>query len=383
MASDDSLINKIKTVSNEDLDTFSMKPIKDKSLIIQNGTMYIIGGVSSGKSTLISKLIKIYDSSSIRPIILCLYSNLPDETTQFNVSSYAGNMHMKPFFIRLANDECCKHERSESFVMFFNQLRSSRLKYSELLLFLKSVLGVHLNHILPTAYELFNGIEKSRSDYNKRMKMLKSVITESIDISKSKTFQHVYWIEYVMKVYSVKRKIDFTDDPITFIATCCVSLSDALNELEIMISNPALVKGYELVKLPPQIRLNSNNNNKGYELIPTISILDDVAQFHLLTTERSSQWVKDLFAETRRFKNTFIVAAQRYNLLNKTLRSLTHTFFIGYSLVDADIPVLSKEMPSNLVKANEFEEIYHKLIKPFTFIVYNNKIGIELIKLQK
>ena len=115
------------------------------------------------------------------------------------------------------------------------------------------------------------------------------------------------------------------------------------------------------------------------EVIPNITILDDVAQFHLLTTERANQWIKDLFAETRRWKNTFIIASQRYNLLNKTLRSLTHTFFIGYSLVDDDLPKISKEIPSNLLNSGEFMTLYKKLIKPYHFFVYNNKYGFNVV----
>ena len=131
----------------------------------------------------------------------------------------------------------------------------------------------------------------------------------------------------------------------------------------------------------PMIRYNKTA--KITELIPTVCVFDDVAQFPLLTTEKPSQWVKDLFAETRRWQNTFIIAAQRHNLLNKSLRALTHTFFIGYSLIDDDLPRIAKEMPSNILAAPDFLELYTASIKPFTFFAYNNKLGFDIIKLRK
>ena len=125
------------------------------------------------------------------------------------------------------------------------------------------------------------------------------------------------------------------------------------------------------------------HDNPKLELVPSVCVFDDLAQFPLLTTEHATQWVKDLLAETRRYMNTFIFAGQRYNLLNKTLRSLTHTFFIGYSLVDDDLPKIAKEMPSNLMSNKDFITFYSKMIKPFTFIVYNNKLGVNVIKLTR
>ena len=360
---DNTRLSKITTANSELLDAFAMKPIFKKSLLIQNGVMYIIGGVSSGKSTLISKLIKIYDET-INPLILCLYSGFaPDETTQFNISSY--NMKSKPFFIKLESDA--------AFISFFNQLRVKRLKISELLLFTKSILKDKTSELIETALTLFDGIERTRTDYNKRFKMLLSLVANNFNIKNPRL---IYWSEYVLKTYAKRRKMSFDDDPLIFVCRCLISLSKGLKPLEILIPDSSETRKYKLITLPPILRMT---NKTGYEVIPSVSIFDDVAQFHLLTTERSSQWVKDLFAETRRWKNTFIIAAQRYNLLNKSLRSLTHTFFIGFSLIDDDLPKISKEMPSNLLGSGDFITLYKKLIKPFTFFVYNNKLGFNFI----
>ena len=84
---DNSLINSVSSVDTSLIDTFAMKPITDKSLIIKNGVMYILGGVSSGKSTLIARLITLYERY-INPFIICVYSGFaPDETTQLNLSN--------------------------------------------------------------------------------------------------------------------------------------------------------------------------------------------------------------------------------------------------------------------------------------------------------
>ena len=119
------------------------------------------------------------------------------------------------------------------------------------------------------------------------------------------------------------------------------------------------------------------------ELIPTITAFDDIAQFPLLTSEHPSQFVKDLLSMTRRWMNTFIIASQRHNLFNKSLRALTHVFWIGYGLISDDIPRIAKEVPSNILTSEEFITTYHDLVKPFTFFVYSNKLGFELVKLSK
>lgn len=383
---DSKLINSVSTPSTDLIESFAMKPIKPDSLIIQNGVMFILGGVSSGKSTLISKLIKIYDEF-INPEILCFYSGFtPDETTQFILSNV--EMNKQPYFIQLSN--------AEAFISFFNQFKAHRLKYSELLLFLNSIYhrkNEKLFEMLLLANELFSqdnddlhDIDESHSmggQTSKRFNFLMSVVAASINLKGLSKL--IYWSDFVHKTYAKKHKIDFNSDPVRFIARCVVSLSKALKPLEIVIiaDDDRMKRMKDRVKkytFNPQIRMNKKNE---IELIPSVCVFDDVAQFPMLTTEKSSHWVKDLFAETRRWKNTFIIAAQRHSLLNKSLRSLTHTFFIGYSLIEDDLPRIAKEMPTNLMSKDEFLELYKKAIKPFSFIVYNNKFGINTIQLRK
>ena len=371
---DSRLINNVSIPNTELIDSFAMKPIKTNSLIIQNGVMFILGGVSSGKSTLITKLIKIYDEYQ-QPDILCFYSGFaPDETTQFIISN--SQMIKSPYFIQLSNNE--------AFVSFFNQYRTHRLKFSELLLFLNSIYhnrNMKLFELLNVALELFGSIENKED--NKRFKFFNNIVIDSLNKFDMNN-KMIYWSDYVMKTYAKKRNINFNDEPIKFISKCLISLSKALNPLEIVIiadndDSKRLKDRIKKLTFSPQIRLRS----KKLELLPSVCIFDDVAQFPLLTSERSSHWVKDLFAETRRWKNTFIIAAQRYNLLNKSLRALTHTFFIGYSLIDDDLPRISKEMPSNLMNKDDFINLYQKAIKPFSFLIYNNKFGVEIIQLKK
>ena len=378
--SDSNLINSISTPSTDLIDSFAMKPIKENSLIIQNGVMFILGGVSSGKSTLISKLIKVYEKI-INPEILCFYSGFaPDETTQFILSNV--EMKKRPYFIQLSN--------AEAFVSFFNQFKSRRLKYSELLLFLNSIYyknNSKLYELLLLANELFGEeldeplIGESQS--MKRFKFLMGIVNDSTDLKRISNL--IYWSDFVHKTYAQKHKIDFNTDPIKFITSCILSLSKALKPLEIVIiadgdTSKRLKDRIKKFTFSPQIIMTNKNE---IELIPSVCVFDDVAQFPMLTTEKSSHWVKDLFAETRRWKNTFIIAAQRHSLLNKSLRALTHTFFIGYSLIEDDLPRIAKEMPTNLMKKDEFLKIYEKVVKPFSFIVYNNKIGINMIQLKK
>lgn len=374
MTSDNIRINKVKSddsgLTATMLDDFAMKPIAKNSLIIQNGVIYIIGGVSSGKSTLISRLMKIYNET-ISPTILFIYSGFsPDETTTLNTSSMGiSNLH----FIQLSTPQ--------AFTLFFDQFRSKKLKLSELFLFVKSVFskrfdddaGADFADIMRMTVELY--AETEQSDDPNRLKVLKSLITTA-GINLKKLHKKIYWSDYVMKQYAQAHNLNFNIDPVGFIARALISLSKGLSNVEIMI--PESSGGFKRLSLPPFIRFEKQS----FAIVPSLTVFDDVAQFPLLTTERASQWVKDLFAEVRRFRNTFIIASQRYNLLNKSLRALTHTFFIGYSLIDDDLPKVSKEMPSNILSSSEFIEIY-KTIKPFTFFVYNNRFGFNIIKLER
>ena len=237
-----------------------------------------------------------------------------------------------------------------------------------------------LIEVLRLAFSLFNNISKKfdKEDYMKRVYMLMGAVNDRISNASVP-----YESEFVMKTYAKKHKISYMTDPLLFIANVAVSLSKGLKEFTIAVvvdssaSNiKQRIKPYDF---EPMIRIVRRDK---IELIPSVSVFDDVAQFPLLTTEHPPQWTKDLFAETRRWQNTFIIAAQRHSLLNKSLRALTHTFFIGYSLIDDDLPKIGKEMPSNILDADSFLTLYKQSIKPFTFFVYNNKLGFDLIKLK-
>ena len=332
--------------------------------------MYILGGVSSGKSTLISKLIKIY-SDILNPLIICVYSGFaPDETTQFMVGSF--KIKSPPFFVQLPDQS--------SFISFFNQLKSKRLKYSELLLFLKSIMinkQDKLFQLLNVTKDLFNEeFEDIHKDKVKRFKFLIKLVHDTFPPINRRL---IYWSDYILKTYAKQHNINFEADPYVFIANCLVSLSKALEPLKINVltedESLPLKERIKSFAFPPSIRMNKND----IELIPSVVVFDDVAQFPVLTRERASPWVKGLFAMTRRWQNTFIIASQRHSLLNKSLRALTHTFFIGYSLIDDDLPKIAHEMPSNILKAEEFIPLYKRVIKPFTFFTYNNKLGFNLI----
>ena len=393
---DERLINRYKIPDNENLNDYAMQPIHQNSLFIKNGVMYILGGVSSGKSTLLSKLMAVYDKT-IKPIILCFYAGLtPDETTTFALSTF----NIRPTFIRLPTPE--------AMVSFFNQFRYKRLKLAELLMFLQSIYKNNTPLIISSIEVVEElGITTAKmtkqTDYNKRIKTLLFYVNELIESNKinvNRSNGFIYLSEFLIKTYSRHCGISFNADPPLFVVNCLISFSkgfheqtitvDILNEPGLKLKNKnssTTLSRFQPYTFKPFIRV-SNDNYKAktkrikLELVPSVSIFDDVAQFPLLTSERSSQWTKDLFAETRRWMNTFIIAAQRHNLLNKTLRSLTHTFFIGYSLIDDDIPRIAKEIPSNLLDSNEFKLLYNNVIKPFTFFVYNNKLGYNVLRLK-
>lgn len=393
--SDEKLLNKFNVPNNENLKDYAMAPIHPKSLFIKNGVMYILGGVSSGKSTLLSKLMAVY-TKTIQPIIICFYTGLtPDETTTYALSSFG----VKPHFVKLTTPE--------AMMSFFNQFRFKRLKYAELLMFLLSVFKSNTALIL-SCVEMVNELnlnepnEFDNTNYIKRVNILNSYISDNINnnkinINKNKGF--IYLSQYLLNTYSKQHKVDFDEKPSLFITNALVSFShgfqpqtitvDSLNDLTIKPDKASFNIRFQSYTFEPFIRiskidrnLRSESNKTKIELVPSICIFDDVASFPLLTSEHSNQWTKDLFAETRRWMNTFIIAAQRHNLLNKTLRSLTHTFFIGYSLVDDDIPRIAKEIPTNLLSSNDFKLLYNNIIKPFTFFVYNNKYGYNVLSLK-
>ena len=176
--SDAKRLNAIKTPDNELIDAFSMKPVEKGSLIIQNGVMVVYAAVSGGKSTLLAKMMKIYDDT-IEPMIFSFYSTMtPDETTTHHISSY--KLKHKPYFIQLPTPE--------SMISFFTQFRYKRVKMSEMLLFMKSVFvdDRGLIEVVKLAFSLFNNISKrfDKDDYMKRVYTLISVIVDRVDLSK-------------------------------------------------------------------------------------------------------------------------------------------------------------------------------------------------------
>ena len=384
---DNTLINSFKVKDNSNLNDFSLQAVVPGSLVIRNGVIYIVGAISSGKSTLISKLMALY-TRTIDPIIVNFYSGLSaDETTQYNLSQFG----IKPYFVRLATPE--------AMVSFFTQFRYKRTKLSELLMLLLSIYKDNARLLIEsvTYVNALNIKDKSVHDNNKRMRALILYLTELMatnQILSSELEGYIYSSEYINKNYSKRRKLNFNSDPQVFLARVLLSFArgfksstvtvDVLNEplLKPNLKNrEALLNRFQPITFRPFLRYLKKEAK--IELVPSICTFDDIASFPLLTTDHASQFAKDLLAETRRYQNTFIFAAQRMNLLNKTLRALTHTFFIGYGLIDDDLPRLAREMPSNLMSSQEFLELYKKAIGPFTFIVYNNKLGVNILKLRK
>lgn len=414
-STDDKLINSFKIPPNEMLDAYSMSPITKGSLFIKNGVMYIIAGISGGKSTLLSKMAAVY-KKQLEPIILYFYSGLTaDETTTFSLSTFG----IKPFYIHLPTPE--------SMVSFFNQYRYKRIKLAELLMFLQSIfkdntplllaclemiqeleLTKHIDYMGASVFPHSpqGGVVSAHGEINekKRFHIMLSYIYNLSESGKINTVpsrkNFVYLSEFILKTYSKRRKVKFDTTPELFITHALISLAkglkpqtitvDILNEPGVKgnLSRANILNRFTPYNFPPFIRLTKTTNpefgkKSRLELVPSLSIFDDIASFPLLTTERAGQFVKDLLAETRRWQNTFVFSAQRYNLLNKTLRSLTHTFFIGYGLIDDDLPKIAKEFPSSLLSSKEFLLMYQNVIKPFTFIVYNVKLGFNVLELKR
>lgn len=384
---DNSLINSFKVKDNQNLNDFALQPIVPGSLVIRNGVTYIIGAVSSGKSTLLSKLMALY-AKTIDPIIVSFYGGLSqDETTQYNISQFG----IKPYFVRLTTPE--------AMLSFFNQFRYKRTKLSELLMLLLSIYKDNAKLLMEsvTYITALNIKDKSVHDNNKRMIALLSYITELMangTILQSEAQGYVYSSEFINKDYSKRKKLSFKSDAPLFVARVLLSFAngfknktitvDVLNEPTLkpnLKNRDALLNRFQPITFRPFLRYIKKLGK--IELVPSVCAFDDVAQFPLLTTDHACQFVKDLFAETRRYQNTFIICAQRYNLLNKTLRSLTHTFYIGFGLIDDDLPRIAKEMPSSLMSSQDFLLLYKKSVGPFTFIVYNCKYGVNILKLKK
>lgn len=412
---DNDVLNSFTVPNNDLLDAYSMQPIARNSLIIKNGVMYILGGISSGKSTLISKMMAMY-KKYIDPIILYFYSGLsPDETTTFNMSNFG----IQPHYIRLPTPE--------SLVSFFDRFKYKRIKLAEIMNFLYTVYKRNTALILSTLEVIqeldlnhhvafgqlempqvrdqgeANHIMNERKKFNILYQYVAGLSSRgliTIQSNNKKPNQVLYLSEYILKTYARKHKISFESDPISFISNTLISFAKGLRPQTVTIdilndpatrnmrmSRHAIMNRFIPHTFPPFIRLVKSTpqfaSKTKFELVPSISVFDDIASFPLFTTDRATQWVKDLLSETRRQQNTFIFSAQRYTLLNKTLRSLTHTFFIGYGLVDGDLPHIAEEIPSQLLDKKDFILLYKNSVKKFTFIVYNNKLGWNVLTLHR
>ena len=271
---DEQLLRGYQIPSNQNLDAYAMAPIRPGSLFIRNGVMFIIGGVSSGKSTLMSKLIAAY-MKLLNPIILSFYSGLTqDETTTFALSSFG----VKPYFIRV--------ETPEAMVSFFDQYRYKRIKLAELLMFLLSVYKDDVELLLDSIkyVEDLNIGDKKVLYSDKRMKALLLYVTtlissKAINVNPEKGF--IYLSEFITKTYSTRRKLNLWYDPDLFIARCLISFSkgfhpstitvDVLNDPSSKPTSRArmdlLLKRFTPVTIKPFIRVTKDQKLELYEIV--------------------------------------------------------------------------------------------------------------------
>lgn len=121
--------------------------------------------------------------------------------------------------------------------------------------------------------------------------------------------------------------------------------------------------------------------NEDGKITKSLMLFDDITQFKNFTGKYANNFFKELAANTRHFANTSIFSMQRFTYLQKDVRVLVHSWFLGYGITDDDIKSLfSQTISIGGYSKNDLVKEYAK-INRYEFLAINS--GMEIIETVK
>lgn len=306
-------LDKIKLSRDETLEKFKRYEIVKNSGLIVNGSMGIIGGTGTGKTSLITKIVRLY-MDTLGPasgLHILYFGGEIDQTFSKNISS--GVILIRPIDMK-------------TFLEKYSQLKKQLIEWLEI----KKMAKVSSRN------------PKDGSVVIKKQLYFKDLNTNMVEIAR-------------------KLKITDVDDLVEL----------AIKDVE-KYSLPSEVAGIgshsQTIKIPPLV-VNGN-------VVPTLSIFDDITQLGKFTSDPTGKFLRMITANTRHFMNTSIFSMQRYTYLPSNVRKNVNSWMFAKPMPLMDLKILFNEinLPDETEPDEIIEEI--SKLQKYEFLVISGEFNV-------
>jgi len=317
-------LDKIKLSQDTSLEAYKRFQIEKGSAFIVNGSMAVVGGTGSGKTSLVSKLVRLYHNV-LNPTIFYFHGGDGMDQT------FAMNTKGVPI-ISISSKPSQKTERARALEIQRIEKETSNLNTSEKFKKTKEVKVSPMESFI----RMYAKIKKTLIEFLQLVQV------------------PGYWSE---NLTVLKKELDGAN------------MVRVAEEYIKKYREPTNIEG---VDLGPIII----SKGKSLVVAPSLMIFDDLTQLGSYTGQYANQFLKEITSNTRHFANTSIFGMQRYTFLQPNVRKQINTWALGYGVTLDDMRTMIGEIviPRESSGIEVIEE--YESLEKYEFLLINAEFDI-------
>lgn len=311
-------LDKIKLSQDTSLEAYKRFQIEKGSAFIVNGSMAVVGGTGSGKTSLVSKLVRLYHNV-LNPTIFYFHGgDGMDQTFAMNTKGVPIiSISSKPS--QKAEKETTRDPKGSN-VPRRDPKGAKEVKVSPMESFIR----------------MYAKIKKTLIEFLQLVQV------------------PGYWSE---NLTVLKKELDGAN------------MVRVAEEYIKKYREPTNIEG---VDLGPIII----SQKKSLVVAPSLMIFDDLTQLGSYTGQYANQFLKEITSNTRHFANTSIFGMQRYTFLQPNVRKQINTWALGYGVTLDDMRTMIGEIviPRESSGIEVIEE--YESLEKYEFLLINAEFDI-------
>lgn len=306
-------LDKIKLSQDTSLEAYKRFQIEKGSAFIVNGSMAVVGGTGSGKTSLVSKLVRLYHNV-LNPTIFYFHGGDGMDQT------FAMNTKGVP-------------------IISISSKESKRLKAEK-----------ETSQKSPTIKKTKEVKVSPMESFIRMYAKIKKTLIEFLQLVQVPG----YWSE---NLTALKKELDGAN------------MVRVAEEYIKKYREPTNIEG---VDLGPIII----SKGKSLVVAPSLMVFDDLTQLGSYTGQYANQFLKEITSNTRHFANTSIFGMQRYTFLQPNVRKQINTWALGYGVTLDDMRTMIGEIviPRESSGIEVIEE--YESLEKYEFLLINAEFDI-------